>query len=390
MKTNKLRILFISTLETHPWGGCEELWSLAAIELAKEGHDIAVSLKAWPEEHPRLNQLRTAGCQIVKRKDRTKLSYATRLIGKIRRGGKSGKTEWLERLCSKFRPHLVCFSDGTTITRAGWMKKLIELQIPFVNIAQANAEAFWPQDWKAEQLRMVALGAQRMFFVSEENRRLFEDQIAQPLSNSEVVWNPFQVPFHSELDWPDTSKTLKLALVGRLEIFPKGHDLLFRVLSSPKWRERNFEVHLFGNGSNAKSIQRLIETYNLEKQVFIRGYTNNVLNIWKKCHALVLPSRHEGMPLAIIEAMLCERPVITTDVAGNASLIEHGVNGFVAESPSPAALGRAMEAAWQARSRWQSIGKAAGECSRQYIPANPPREFAKKLVMIAQELESLH
>jgi glycosyltransferase involved in cell wall biosynthesis len=46
----------------------------------------------------------------------------------------------------------------------------------------------------------------------------------------------------------------------------------------------------------------------------------------------VLPSRWEGMPLAILEGMASSLPVIVSDIPGNSSIVEHGQNGFLFES----------------------------------------------------------
>ncbi len=54
-----------------------------------------------------------------------------------------------------------------------------------------------------------------------------------------------------------------------------------------------------------------------------------VPDIWAANHLLVMPSRFEELPLAMVEAMLCARPVVATDVAGHKEIIEEGVTGFL-------------------------------------------------------------
>jgi glycosyltransferase involved in cell wall biosynthesis len=68
--------------------------------------------------------------------------------------------------------------------------------------------------------------------------------------------------------------------------------------------------------------------------------------MWNYHDILVIPSRHEGLPIAAVEAMMCHRPVLATDVGGNAEVIRDGETGFIAESPSLAALDRALERVW--------------------------------------------
>jgi len=104
-----------------------------------------------------------------------------------------------------------------------------------------------------------------------------------------------------------------------------------------------------------------------------------VEKIWSLNHVLVMPSRFEGLPLAIIEAMLCGRPVIATDVAGHAEVIENGVTGFLADAPTVESFGNALERFWSMREDAREIGAAGAARIRQLVPPDPARVFADKL-----------
>ena len=91
-----------------------------------------------------------------------------------------------------------------------------------------------------------------------------------------------------------------------------------------------------------------------------------------------MPSRIEGLPLAVIEAMLCERPVIATDVAGS-EVIEDGVSGFLADAPTVRSLGNALERFWAKREEAREIGARAAERIRCLVPPDPARIFADKI-----------
>jgi glycosyltransferase involved in cell wall biosynthesis len=91
-----------------------------------------------------------------------------------------------------------------------------------------------------------------------------------------------------------------------------------------------------------------------------------------------MPSRIEGLPLAVVEAMLCGRPVVATDVAG-AELVEDGITGFLAEAPSAGCVGNALERFWARKEEATEIGATAAERIRQLVPPNPVRVFADKI-----------
>jgi glycosyltransferase involved in cell wall biosynthesis len=92
-----------------------------------------------------------------------------------------------------------------------------------------------------------------------------------------------------------------------------------------------------------------------------------------------MPSRFEGLPLAMVEAMLCSRPIVATDIAGHAEIVEDGVTGFLADAPTPRALAAALERFWARRTEAEEIGKAGHRRIQQLVPPDPVRLFAENL-----------
>ena len=87
--------------------------------------------------------------------------------------------------------------------------------------------------------------------------------------------------------------------------------------------------------------------------------------------------------MAMVEAMLCSRSVVATDVAGHSEVIADGVTGFLAGSPTVASVGRALERLWARRMHLQAMGQAAGESIRAHIPSDPVRVFVEKIKKLA-------
>jgi glycosyltransferase involved in cell wall biosynthesis len=169
--------------------------------------------------------------------------------------------------------------------------------------------------------------------------------------------------------------------VARPEPASKGQDLLLDVLQQDKWRERSVKVSLFGKGHSAQSVRQLASLYGL-KDVTFCGHAENVEEIWRKHHLLVLPSRFEGLPLALVEAMLCARPAVVTNVAGNTEVIEDGETGFVAAAPTAGHMDEEMERAWRHRGDWRSMGVEAARRIRRLVPPDPAREFVEELLTL--------
>jgi glycosyltransferase involved in cell wall biosynthesis len=218
-----------------------------------------------------------------------------------------------------------------------------------------------------------------VYFVSQHNLRLTEQQLGQRLHHASLVRNPFMVPWEMSDDWPDFTEGMQLACVGRLYISEKGQDILLNVLALDKWRERKLFVTFYGSGPNKEGLESLAKFLELSSVRFA-GFVQNVPSIWNKNHALILPSRSEGLPLVIVEAMLQGRIAIVTNVAGNSEVINDGETGFVAHAVSVDALDAALERAWNCRHDWQAMGRAASMSIKNFVPQDPARIMADILL----------
>jgi len=252
--------------------------------------------------------------------------------------------------------------------------------VPYATVLQANGEHIWPEDTKADQLVEFFTRARRTYFVSSRNRSLLEAQIGVSLKNSEIVRNPFNVRWDAAPEWPNDDENTRLACIARLEPKAKGQDLLLRLFACEPWRSRPITLSLYGSGPMERSLKRLCHQLDLEDRVTFCGYVNDIEKIWAEHHGLILPSRFEGLPLAVVEAMLCGRPTIVTDVADSAEFITEGQSGFVAEAPTLRHLGGALERAWKRRSDWREIGRIAAVQIRERIPKDPATQLAASLL----------
>ena len=364
----------------HPWGGSEVLWSRAALSLSAAGHEVHAFVKDWEHTPEPIMRLAESGIFIHKKRNR-KTGRMARAWGLFRsmlgmKQSPHGSMAEMLSLC----PDLVCISHGAIVCGLDWMLFCKEHHIPYTSIAHANSEAWWANDEEIERISSAYLGARNCFFVSRENLRLLETQTARKFPNSRVVWNPVNVRRDVAYSWPAGEHALRLACVGRLEPSAKGQDILLRVLATEKWRQRDIRISFFGSGPNALSLKRLSVMLGVTTMVDFAGHTNDVERIWLEHHALILASRFEGLPLCLVEAMLCHRPAIVTDVAGNKEVLLDGVTGFIASAPTVLALDEALERAWSARSNLAEFGKRASEHIRAIYPEDPAGEFCRILL----------
>lgn len=135
------------------------------------------------------------------------------------------------------------------------------------------------------------------------------------------------------------SKPIELCFVGRLEA-AKGLDLILDVLASlvPGMREKTGAVNVVGSGSHIDRYQKQVETLGLP--VTFHGYLSRseVHDIYKRSHAILLPSASEGFPKVIAEAMNYGCVPIVSQVSAIGQYITHGENGLLMETVSVQAL----------------------------------------------------
>ncbi len=366
-----MRFAFISTMHGFPWGGSEELWSQAAIRLKQNGHEVQASVGYWPRLSDKVTALSQYGIGLE--------THSTHRVGPARRVWNKLSLKnrrsyvWLKR----FKPDLAVLSQGHNSGAFGWAKVCRMAAIPYVILVHCNSELWW----FGEELSEAAAsynGAHRVLCVSRHNLELLRLQLGDPLLNGEVVRNPFNVSTDPPPAWPDDSGVRRLACVARIDLAAKGQDLLLQALARPEWRNRLVELNLFGGGPDELVLRRLCVMLRL-KNVHFRGHVKEVRDIWEQNHLLVLPSRYEGLPLALVEAMWCGRPAVATDAGGNAELCLDGDTGFVAPATTLSSFANALERAWERRKEWPCLGQAARTRVQDEIPKDPVAIFCERL-----------
>ena len=381
------RFAFVSS--NSGWGGSEELWGDAAKRLATAGHAVTVFLSNVEPDHPRLRGLQALGCRVYDLHrgclpsrlplPRTLVRAAKSLIRK--NAAQRVIVPMLRTHLAKLAPDLVVISQGSNFDGIAYTDLCRSARRPYVVITQKAADWYWPTDSERAVMRAGLQSARRCYFVSQHNLQLTESQIGETLTNAEVVRNPFLVS-GTELAWPASADgTVRLACVARLNAADKGQDILLQILTRDRWRDRDVTVSLFGRGPNEEALRALAARLAVSRVEFC-GFANDVEAIWKKHHAVILPSRAEGLPLALVEAMMCGRFGIVTNEGGSAEVVEDGRTGFIASAAKADEVERAMERAWAVRNEWESIGKAAGAAIRTLVPPDPAGAFTAKLLQL--------
>jgi glycosyltransferase involved in cell wall biosynthesis len=374
-----MKIFICSTLCAAPWGGSEELWSRAAEVLLRRKHAVCINYPFQNQLPPQLAKLQRRGAQ-TSDCPRPAIRWPFSRSARQKKQQASTLEEWLR----KANPDLMLVSMSWHLDDLSMTQTCGDLGIPYCLLIQAASTNMFLSGERWDAHRAVFSGAAECFFVSEQNRDLMEANLGLDLSQSQIVDNPSCVNPADVPSWPKSEDPWKLACVGRIDFQSKGQDVLIQALRRPRWRDRRLEVTLFGSDfGNERQVKALVDLYGLQHQVKLGGYLDNIAKVWRDHHGLVLTSRSEGNALALVEAMMCGRVPIVTNVGRVSTLVDDNVCGFVAPAATEDLVDDALERAWQRRDEWRKIGKAAAETIRRRHSVRPAEDFADRLLAVA-------
>lgn len=166
----------------------------------------------------------------------------------------------------------------------------------------------------AASLYVTRSALQSKYAPGNESRSFGCTSIDLPLSN-----------FASAAKVHPGAGVFKLVLVGNMESMMKGHDVLLQAMAILISRNVNVELDIIGYGKNRALLEELVSKLNLTNHVRFLGKVRSggdVYTLVRKADLFVLPSRQEGLPRALIEAMSQGLPAVATNVGGTPELLD--------------------------------------------------------------------
>ncbi len=162
--------------------------------------------------------------------------------------------------------------------------------------------------------------------------------------------------------YPDTVNAL---CIGRFETQKGQGHLVDAVALLPDIQRKRLKIFFAGDGPLEQSISDQVTHRGLQSQFVFLGYVRHVADYLDFCQFLVLPSLWEGMPLVLLEAAVCGRAVIATDIPGSRESVAPGRSGVLVPPADPAALAAALSDFIQSPARVAAMGKTARSFSQE-------------------------
>jgi glycosyltransferase involved in cell wall biosynthesis len=126
------------------------------------------------------------------------------------------------------------------------------------------------------------------------------------------------------------TESKKIITVGRID-FQKGYEYLIEVAKRVLTQHRDWQWHIWGgNGTPeyTRKIESLIASAHLENQLFLKGTSPKMYEIYKDYSLYVMTSRFEGLPLVLLEAKASKLPVVSFDInSGPSDIVQNEIDG---------------------------------------------------------------
>ena len=176
--------------------------------------------------------------------------------------------------------------------------------------------------------------ADRIIAVSNEIKTILKNKLNICDSNIIVVKNGITLKNvdtneYQKNDLFEDSTALKILSVGRLT-YQKAMEVLVKATDHLiKNGINDFKIIIVGEGEQRIILEKMIEDLSIQKYIKLVGIRSDVMGLMREADLFVMPSRYEGLSIAMIEAMACGLPIIASDAPGINHYIKSWINGIL-------------------------------------------------------------
>ena len=312
--------------ETDGPGGAEVLLVQLATELRDRGHRVIPVLPTpavgWIQE-----RFHEQGFQ----------PEAVQLLG-------ASMGSCISQLRSVFRRHEVGVVHSHEFTMAAF-GAVAARSLGLRHVITMHGNQQMTNSWKRRMALRVAFRlSHEVTAVSKDTRTHLVDTLGRSAESVRVIVNGVPVRTGSaeavRKEFTLSTDTLLVLAVGGLHA-RKGHDVLIRALADldqvPCWR-----LIIAGQGPEMDRLQGLAESEGVAERVELVGQREDIPDLQAAADIFVMPSLWEGLPLAVLEAMLAGTPVIASRISGIPEAIRDEEEGLLVPPGDVMALRQAM------------------------------------------------
>jgi glycosyltransferase involved in cell wall biosynthesis len=274
---------------------------------------------------------------------------------------------WTLSLVRKLKPNATLAFFGMPSGAVALFLKTI-YKIPYiVSLRGGDVPGFRPYDFDAIHkliaplLRLIWKQASAIVANSQGLRDLaikFDSRFEIPIIPNGVDLELYKTAAHDDM-------LPQLFSVGRV-VHQKGLDIAIQALSGLK--DLAWEWRIVGDGPRLDFLKSYAEELGISDRVHFLGWQSReqLIEQYQRSNIFLFPSRHEGMPNAVLEAMASGLPVIASHIAGNEELVVDGETGLLFPSEDVDSLRTALRKLLTDATLRQKMGNA----SRRHMEEN--------------------
>ena len=151
---------------------------------------------------------------------------------------------------------------------------------------------------------------------------------------------------------------LVIGAVGRM-VPIKGFEVFLKVAQETLRTSPQAKFVLVGDGPELEKLKTMAGTLGISEQVVFTGFRDDILDVVNALDIFLMTSWHEGIPVALLEAMALEKPTVATGVGGVNEVLENGDTGLLAPVGDFVALAQQCEVLLRSPERRSAMGKCA-------------------------------
>jgi glycosyltransferase involved in cell wall biosynthesis len=177
---------------------------------------------------------------------------------------------------------------------------------------------------------------------------------------------------HNSLSfYPDETSDLspKVVVAAGRYAAEKGYDRLIDAFSRVASHQPGWVLKIFGHGPLQRQLEKQVERLGLQDRVLLPGLADDIEAELRASSVFALSSIHEGLPMALAEAMACGVPCVAFDCApGVREIVTDGVDGIVVPPRNVEALAEGLDRLMRDEDLRRRYGVAARESVRKFAP----------------------
>jgi glycosyltransferase involved in cell wall biosynthesis len=197
--------------------------------------------------------------------------------------------------------------------------------------------------------KFIGMKADRIVAVSEESRRGCSELSSVPGSRICVIHNAI-VSEIAEVHVNYIQRCRELGIDNRVPVLlavgriyeQKGYNTLLEAARLLKQRGQRYKLLIAGDGPLWDDMNRLRDALDLRAEVSFLGRRDDVPELLHLADVFVLASNWEGLPISIIEAMMCRRAIVATRVGGTPEAIRDRIDGLLVPPNDAPSLASAL------------------------------------------------